>query len=197
MAVLLVLAAPAPASADQISDAQACSAMTDSLMRLTCFDRIFPKKEAAETAPASPRAPSNVWEITREKAAIDDSPKIVAILLPRDPAGSYLGSFALAARCIENTTSVLITPGEMVVADVKVTTRLDDKPAQIGVWQKSDNFRAIGLWNGSKSIPFLKELAQGQTLFVRVEDGSRKDVIFDLANIGEVASEISAACNWK
>jgi hypothetical protein len=85
----------------------------------------------------------------------------------------------------------------MVVADVKVTTRLDDKPAQIGVWQKSDNFRAIGLWNGSKSIPFLKELAQGQTLFVRVEDGSRKDVIFDLANIGEVASEISAACNWK
>ncbi len=175
--------------------------VADSLQRLTCFDRAFPKGEApaSETAaPAAPETGTGSWQVTREKSAIDDSPKITAYLAPNEAQSGGLFTKALIVRCVENTTSVIVATDDFQIgADTGgITYRIDDAPAVSARWGMSDNNSAMGLWNGGTAIPFLKALRTAKKLAVRTEMQKRVDMTFDVTGISGVVDEIAVACNW-
>lgn len=197
--VVLSMLVGTPSAADQLADAKTCSTMTDSLQRLTCFDRIFPPGTAPPLAEAPNPTSSSSWEITRERSAIDDSPKVIAVLRPSDTTeiGILAGRVALLFRCIENTTSVLISTGSFMADAPQVTIRFDANPARTTRWDVSSNYQAVGLWSGGEAIPFLKQIRNGQKMVVRVQGRERTDATFELGTAEPLIDEIAKACNWS
>lgn len=179
---------------------QECSAIGDSLQRLTCFDKLFPKgeKPAAENTTDKVSSPSN-WDISEDRSPIDDSLRIAAFLLPRDAEKQMrlLGGPSLLLRCRDNTTSVVYTTGRFSANDhIKLTYRISDEAPKTETWTSSTDRQALGLWDGGKAIPFLKLLKNGQTLAIQTANPST-EAVFDLGDVEAVVSKISDACNWK
>lgn len=98
------------------SDPRVCSAITDSLQRLNCYDRIFPVGQAEATtdeaeAVSTDRAVEEVtWIIQEDKSPLDDSPSVAAYLFPTTATSTGVGDgeATLMLRCRENTTSLII-----------------------------------------------------------------------------------------
>lgn len=181
------------------SKPEECAAIGDSLQRLTCFDKLFPKGEApkAETGEKTP-APGN-WDITEERSPIDDSPRITASILPKGVSKeTYSRSDPLLAlRCYDNTTSIIYLHGKFSANDApNVTYRIGDKPPSTERWSRSDNFQSVGLWRGSRAIQLMKRLKNGETLAIQTDD-PRTEAVYDLGNVEDVISKISKACDWK
>lgn len=178
--------------------------IADSLQRLTCFDAAFPKAGIAALptvgaeAQAEPATGFGSWQVEREKSAIDDSPKITAYLAPNEAQSGGLFAKALIVRCVENTTSVIVATDDFQIGAETggITYRIDSSPAVTARWAMSDNNSAMGLWNGSTAIPFLKSLRDAKKLAVRTEMQKRVDMTFDVTGISAVLDEVAKACNW-
>lgn len=201
--LLFIFVTSAGAQGDLATRAAACSGISDSLARLICFDKIFPANVANAVGPspdALPKAPiSRTWEVEASTSAVDDSPSVVAALMPKSATGTGFGtpSLVVVLRCVENTTSVVLSTSMfMTEENVPVTIRLDDRPAAKTSWGRSTNYKALGLWNGTTAIPFIRELASASRLVVRVEERDRVDGEFELGEIREVAEQVAKACNW-
>ncbi|MDT6940773.1 type VI secretion system-associated protein TagO [Brucella pseudogrignonensis] len=180
---------------------QECSAIGDSLQRLTCFDKLFPKSEVAEQKAEAAEGESDLarWEITEEKSPIDESPRITAFITPKSTGSSkpLLGEPSIVLRCYDKKTSVVYLHNQFGMNDqTGVTYRIGSEPAKTEKWSRSDNYRAVGLWSGNKAVPFIKKLKNGETLAIQT-DNPRSEAVFDLGNVEEVAAKLAAACNWK
>jgi type VI secretion system VasI family protein len=212
LALAAIIASSSIAIAQQpssvaIEQAQRCSAELDTLKRLNCFDGVFPNGRAeggelGSTIRADQPTASlpSAWRIDLEKSPLDDSPKVTAILLPDSTSagnGFMMGSNALALRCHENTTSVVLSTSLFMASDtVRVTTRIGAAAPSSSAWERSSNMRAVGLWSGSQAIPFIRSLEDGETLFVRVEDRERVDMTFNLSDVSEARRSVAQACGW-
>lgn len=178
---------------------QECSSIGDSLQRLTCFDKLFPKQDAINTNEETvPLTPSK-WDISEERSPIDDSPRITATLLPKniDKESARRDTPMLAFRCYDNTTSVIYLHSRFSSTEQpRVTYRVSSTSPVTERWSRSDNYQSVGLWRGDKAIPFMKKFKDGDTLAVQTDD-PRSEAVFDLGNVEAVVSKISDACNWK
>lgn len=181
---------------------QQCSNIADSLQRLTCFDKLYPKSENTEetqSAETKAEAINSPWDVTEEKSPIDDSPRIRAFILPKneDTKRSILGSTGLGLRCYDNTTSVIYLHGQFSINDsTQITYRLGDRSPQSEKWGSSDTRQAIGLWSGSRAIPFMKQLKNGMTLAIQTQN-PRSEAVFELGNVEDIVTKIANACKWK
>lgn len=205
---LLSLSAPVAAQDDLAAKAATCAAIADSLARLTCFDKAFPASEMANMVAGTadgdqeqaPATATTAWEVEATKSALDDSPTVTALLMPASSSGTGFGdsTMALMLRCMENTTSVVLsTTMFMTSENVQVTVRLDDQPAETTSWGRSTNYKAVGLWSGAKAIPFVRNLASASRLVVRIQERDRLDAEFELADVQSVAAQVASACNWS
>jgi len=209
VAVTLAIAAGGSAFADETP--QACAMIADSLQRLTCFDKLFPKAQDSSTSGASSAngaaattsepAKTDVakWEVTEDKSSFDDSSTVAGGLLPTKLSytGVGDGEALLILRCSENRTTVVFSTNMFMTDDtVRVTTRIGDEPAASSLWTRSTNYKAVGLWDGSKAIPFIKKLRNNDKFAVRIEANDRVDAEFNLSNVEEVSAKIGAACKW-
>lgn len=188
-------------SANAQTTPQECAAMGDSLQRLTCFDKLFPKTEDSVQADSGKETVDIVpsaWDIEEEKSPIDDSMRLYAILMPREASSSsvFRGP-TLFFRCRDNKTNVLIMSDKYLIgSNQKITYRINSDKPITAQWALSDSHKAIGLWSGSQAIPFMKSLKNGDTLAIRIES-ENSEAIFDLGDVETVVSKISDACNWK
>ncbi len=69
---------------------------------------------------------------------------------------------------------------------------------EAGRWSVATNRKAVGLWSGGKSIPFLKRLVEAERLTMRVE--TRDGVYtfaFDLSGARAHVEKLAKACNWS
>lgn len=203
LAALLGATIPSIAQDELILNrASECSSIEDSLRRLTCFDQVFPADsspvDTAVGAESVNTTDASNWEIEESQSALDDSPKVVATLLPTQGAQrSFMGGPALVLRCIENTTSVVLFTGQFMIGDsASVTYRIGSDAAVTQQWNGSSNRQAVGLWSGSQAIPFIKALMDGERLVMRVEARERTDAEFEVGNVSVVRDKIAAACNW-
>lgn len=189
-------------SARSGQDAKACSAIDDSLQRLTCFDSLFPRTAAGAATPdkAPPAAPPAViWHIEEDKSPLDDSIKFTAGLSPKTVTTSGIGDaeMYLVVRCAENTTSVVFVTSMFMISErPTVTIRVGDEPARTERWSRSTNYKAVGLWSGGEAIPFLKRLKDNVRLAVRIEDKDRVDAEFDLGDVSAHIQKIRGYCKW-
>jgi type VI secretion system protein VasI len=189
------------ATADIRDQAQECARLDDSLHRLTCFDRLFPKTvedEAEESR--DPTNPALQWAIDEGRSSIDDSPRVTAGLIAKEVSSTGLGKGEafLLMRCSENTTSIILSTDMFLINEsVSVTARLGQEPASTSRWERATNYKAVGLWSGAKSIPFIRRLTEHDKLVVRIQDRDRLDAEFDLGDVKGAAQKIASACNWK
>lgn len=191
-ALIAVFCAPSWAQ-----DPQTCAAIDDSLRRLDCFDRMFPRVSAPEKT--ADRDLASPWRVTEERSPIDDSPTVSAVLAPERVSYTGLGrgTAFLAIRCRENTTSLIVSTNMFMVADpVKVTTRIGDQPSRTSGWNRSTDYKAVGLWRGGDSIPLLKEFVDDARFVVRIEEDDTITAEYNLADVSAQIGKIRAACNW-
>lgn len=180
--------------------AEQCAAIDDGAERLICYDLLFRVDREIEVSPAK----SN-WEVRTETSRIDDSTNVFLTVQSSDTFLDRFGGAGrgyMLVRCMENTTTVYFSMGDHHLADLQgygeVTYRIDSAPAQSRRFRESTDNRALGLWNGGSSIPFIRELFGAQNLLVQITPygESAITVDFPIAGLEEAIIPLREACSW-
>lgn len=156
-----------------------------------------------EQAHADGHRISGWWVIEEERAAIDDSPRVVAINYSAFDPRSYGGVTGLIAQCREGETSIVFVQDEFLMSDFRrnsfeINYRIDEAPAQSTRWGELTSNKGAGLF-GSGAEGFLRGLYGAEVFFIRVTDGNgqRHDAEFDLAGIKDAIDAVAGACGWS
>lgn len=143
------------------------------------------------------------WVINEKRAAIDDSPRVVAINYSAYDANSYTGFTALLAQCREGETSIVFVQDDFLISGMRrnsfdITYRIDSAPAQSTRWNELTTNKGAGLF-GSGSEAFLRDLYDADDFFIRLTDGDgqRHDAEFDLAGVQTAVEAVAGACGWS
>jgi len=146
---------------------------------------------------------SGWWAIKEERAAIDDSPSVVAINYSAYDARSYGGITALIAQCREGETSFVFVQDDFLMTAIRrnsfdITYRIDDARAQSTRWSELTSNQGAGLFR-SGSEGFLRDLYDAEDFFIRLTEGNGQyhDAEFDLAGIQDVIEAVAGACGWS
>lgn len=145
---------------------------------------------------------SREWFASDETDPITDQKNVFRTKLPQETPRNKFGgekSVSLMARCVRNTTSLIISFDSYQIKDrIPVTWRFDDTSPQSGRWSVSTSRQAAGLWNGSSAIPFIRQMMQAQKLVLRLSlDDGTETYTFDLSGAPEQLSPLAQACNWS
>lgn len=160
---------------------------------------------AAPPAEAAPAGGTGRWVVSEDKSAFDDSRTVVLSVEsddeirgqfgPRGPASLYL-------RCMENTTVIYLVMNDLFLSDIqgfgKVEYRIDEgKAGSVSMTASTDN-KALGLWNGGSSIPFIEKLIQGERVVFRATPFNESPVEFtvDLTGLETAVVPLREACSW-
>lgn len=156
-----------------------------------------------EAAHKEGKAISGWWSIEQQRAAIDDSPMVVAVNYSAYNPQSYSGITALIAQCREGETSVVFVQEDFLMSSIRrntfdMTYRIDDASAQNTRWNELTSNKGAGLF-GSDAEIFLRKLHEGKSFFIRLTDGNgqRHDAQFDLSGIKIAADYVANACGWS
>ena len=159
----------------------------------------------ADTTPPPSPEDHGKWQIQEDKSQLDDSATVIlSVDSTATIAGQYgsAGPATLVLRCQEGTTSAFMTLNDMFLADIEgfgtVNFRIDDKKADKVQMRASTDNKALGLWDGRGSIPFIKKLMAGQKVVFRATPMSESPVefSFDLAGLTPAIASLRKACKW-
>ena len=192
-----------------------CTTLQDNTARLACYDDIAGFKPATETATAAadpvktpiPADIASKWHLETETSAITDTATVfLSVKSTEDvqcrPYGQSSGPLTLYARCLENTTALLIV-GDCQFASGfggygEVTFRTDKDKANTLNMQESTNSQSIGFWTGGRAIPAIQSLFGKERLTVRVTPFGMSPVeaVFDIAGLEDASKPLREACEW-
>ncbi len=146
---------------------------------------------------------SGWWTIENSKAAIDDSPKIVALNYSLYKERSYAGSHHLFMRCTEGKTAFIFIQDDFLISGYRrssfdIVYRFDDDPPTRTRWSELTSNKGAGLF-GRKAISFLRKIKGRKKLFIRLTEsnGQVHDSIFDLSGADRAITLIAEACAWQ
>ena len=202
-AAVFIMSAAAVAHAEETT--QSCSALEDKDQRLSCFDKLFPKplessaEKVGEDKPVSPDV--GAWAISTNTSPLDDSKTVQATLFPKTAVGTGVGtpSPMLIIGCKEKVTTFVVYADIFMTEDEpEVTLRIGKDAPITRKWRRATNYKAVGLWRGQQSIPFLKSLEgrNNESLFVRVRATDRVDAEFELGDVKAAIASVRDACKW-
>jgi type VI secretion system protein VasI len=79
-----------------------------------------------------------------------------------------------------------------------VEYRIEKQAASSKRFTESTNNRALGLWNGSEAIPFIKKLVGADTLLVRFTPYNDNKITakFDISGLEKAIKPLRRNCNW-
>lgn len=225
MALLL----PAGVSAQETIDPEArslaagviiCYLMleTDDAARLACYDRELAEATADAAQDTEdlgvPAAPADLsaaptesgmfgqWKIDIQDDPMDDRQNVFVMLLSSDAAPSSVGSAesgGLVFRCLDDTTSVLVTfPRYMGSRGQAVRFRIDGGEPFTQWWSVSTDGKTLGAFYGIDSIPFIRSLFDHTTLVVEASPFERNPMTltFDIADVELAHAPVAEACHW-
>jgi len=186
-----------------------CSAITDGVKRLECFDNLASSDQAEANKQASEdlggQTTSDNWHTTINQSKIDDTTTVILLTPSKDEVQGRFNRTAtpvLILRCLENTTSAFINFDGLFMADSggygRVTFRVDKTKAVTRSFSASTNHKALGLWGGGQAIPFIQNLMDGSALIVQATPHSESPVTmeFDISGLKEAIQPLRKACNW-
>jgi len=187
-------------SATAQSTGEGCAKIQADNQRLECYDLIFKQERVG-----GPTQGVGAWRVTEDVSLIDDSRTVFLRLTSED---SHPGRFGgreksyLAIACRENTTSLWMTFADNFMSSNagsgSVTYRIDDEEARSQGFRESNDNSALGLWNGSTAIPFVKRLIGNERLVVRATPFSESSVTatYDIRGLENAIVPLRQACNW-
>ncbi|TGD41290.1 lytic transglycosylase [Pseudotabrizicola sediminis] len=145
---------------------------------------------------------SGWWTIESSRAAVDDSPQVIALNHSQFQANSFMGQTALVARCIEGETALVFVQEDFLMNDFQrnsfeMTLRIDDQPSQQARWNSLTNNKGAGLF-GREAETFIRSIYDADRLFLRLVEskGQQHDAQFDLAGSQEAIEAVAGACGW-
>lgn len=160
-----------------------------------------------QDAPAPAAAPEDVgaWRVSEDHSAFDDSATVILSLDADMPITGQYGQTVrpgLVLRCKENTTSAFFDMGDYFLADIqgygRIDTRVDKEKSVVIRADASTDNHALGLWSGAQAIPFIKRIAAGEHLAVRITpyNESAKEISFSLTGLDAALPKLRGACKW-
>ena len=189
-----------PAQSQTIEEGKECGAVKDTAKRLLCYDLVF-----KTTQSNVPIIGKGSWDVSIDKSKLDDSKSVFLFLdsidLHTDRYGSEK-SLNIIIRCKENSTALYISFADQFMSDLNggdiVTYRIDKQKAKKKTFSASNNSAFLGLWNGGRSIPFIKELISGKELYVVATPHSSSAVsgAFKIEGLREAIKPLREACSW-
>lgn len=145
---------------------------------------------------------SGWWTIETSRAAVDDSPQIVALNHSQFRPNSFSGQIALLARCIEGDTALVFVQDDFLMHDFRrnsfnMTLRIDDEPSQQSRWSSLTNNKGAGLF-GREAETFIRTIYDSERLFIRLveSNGQQHDALFELAGAQDAFEAVAGACGW-
>jgi hypothetical protein len=145
---------------------------------------------------------SGWWTIESTRAAVDDSPQIVALNHSQFQPNNFMGQTALIARCIEGETAIVFVQDDFLMNDYRrnsfeMTLRIDEQPSQQSRWSSLTNNQGAGLF-GRDAETFIRSIYEAERLFIRLveSNGQQHDALFELAGAQDAFEEVAAACGW-
>lgn len=180
--------------------AASCAASADIEAMRSCLKTMAgrPKPQTADALAAAIRT----WDVQTVQSRMDSSKSIVLSLESDDEVQTRMGQRErprLILRCVENVTAAYVSAGWFLGDAVPVQWRADKDQALAQTWQRSDNRRAAGLWNGARAIPFIKALLGKSLLVMRVtpyQEGP-KEMAFHIEGLDKVITPLQQACRWE
>lgn len=145
---------------------------------------------------------SGWWTIEASRAAVDDSPQIVAINNSQFRPNSFMGQTALVARCVESETALVFVQDDFLMNEYQrnsfeMTLRIDDERPQPSRWNSLTSNKGAGLF-GRDAETFIRSVYDAERLFIRLveSNGQHHDALFELAGAQDAFEDVAAACGW-
>lgn len=183
---------------DLIDSATGCAEITSDDARLLCYDVLF-------RTTLNSQIPEMEWVVDIQTSQMTDEETVSLIVVSNESVDCSFGRqsrTSLILRCLENTTSAIFhTQCHMASGHGgygNVTYRVGDNAPETREFEASTNNRALGLWRGAQSIPFIQDLLGQDRLLVRMTPyGSNPiEVSFNITGIDEEIVPLREACNW-
>jgi type VI secretion system protein VasI len=178
-------------------DAAACASKKIDAERLECYDLAF-KKNVHVSAESK-------WNVRVETSKIDDSKTVFLDVDSAETLRNQYGQMSranLTIACREGVTDIWIQMGGYFLASTggfgEVTVRIDKRPAKKLHFLESTDHKALGLWRSS-GIPFIREMLNGNSMFVRITPFSESAVTaeFPIVGLSEAIKPLATACKWQ
>ncbi len=170
--------------------------------RLSCYD-----EESGIKLPSKAASIRSDWNVVTETSVLTDDKNVYISTNSKERIAcgwaSNSSTATLLVRCQENTTAIYLrTDCHVASSDYDnygdITYRIDDLPAKTRGFSASSNNKALGLWSGGASIPFIKRLLGHDKLIMRFTPYSEspETVTFNIAGLNEKIKPLREACNW-
>ena len=187
-------------------DADKETAPEDALQAVAWADTRFPTIDYTlapfEQAGLNGHGISGWWTIEASRAAVDDSPQIIALNHSQFTPNAFSGQTALVARCIEGETALVFVQDDFLMNNFRrnsfeMTLRVDDLPSQQSRWSSLTNNRGAGLF-GREAESFIRTIYDAERLFIRLfeSNGQQHDALFELAGAQDTFEAVAGACGW-
>lgn len=185
-----------------------CTKLSDSKVRLACYDSIFGTAFVEKDEPEQPAGDKLIstenWIVRTSVSNVDDSQNVVLITEALDPNKGRFGNevrLSFLAACRENSTNIWFHFGGHFMSDYqhgRVTYRIDKQEAKRKSFIESNNHESLGLWSGGSAIPFLKQLMGHDRLYIKATPHSESalEAVFDISGLEEAIKPLREACNW-
>ncbi|WP_306253894.1 type VI secretion system-associated protein TagO [Parvularcula sp. IMCC14364] len=181
-------------------DGPSCAKKNDDSERLRCYDLVY------RVTASAPKPIDSDWRVREETSKLDDTKTVfMEVNSNENHVGRFgqEGKLRLSLRCQENTTALAIYfAGEFMASGasdyVRVDYRIDDNPASSANFVESTNNEWLGLWNGSRAIPFIKQMFGASTMYVRATPFSESSVDgeFNISGVQDAIKPLREACSW-
>jgi hypothetical protein len=198
---------PQPAaSAPPTAPAAEAATLNDEAVTVAWADSRFPAIDYTlapfEQANRDGHKVSGWWTIESSRAAVDDSPQIVALNHSQFQPNNFTGQTAVIVRCFEGETAFVFVQDDFLIHDYStnsfgMTLRIDDQTALQSNWNSLTNNQGAGLF-GRDAETFIRSIYSAERLFIRLveSNGQQHDALFDLAGAQDAFEAVAAACGW-
>lgn len=201
---------PSVAAADE-ERFEKCHQMSTDDIRLKCYDReteysktTDDSKEKEEVTEAEPRPitepDGKQWRLSGERSALDSRKDVWLSVISDNTEGNSVGSpirATLWLRCMENKTNVLISFDRYTTDNQNVRYKFDDESVQKQWMETIRGGDGIGIWSGSRAIPFIKKMYGKERMVVAYNTYSGPvEFTFNISGVRARIDTLAKECEW-
>lgn len=191
-----------------------CHKLTTDYIRLMCYDTVtgYVKPPASPSNPAQIEGSQAVtvaeakpkgqqWRLETENSALHNRKDVWLSVSSSNTEGNVIGTpepATLWLRCMENSTNLLIGFNRYTSDNQNVQFKLDDGPIQDQWMETMRGGEGIGIWSGSRAIPFIKGMFDKEALVLSYDTYEGPvEFTFNISGLREQIEPLASACGWS
>jgi len=209
-AIILLIPSSSLAEGNEFSE---CHMMATDALRVQCYDKatgyvkpteatnIEPETVAPQPTVQDLKVTGQQWQMTTERSALHNREDVWLSVKSENTEGNAIGSpeyASLLLRCMENATNVLILFSRYTSDDQNVQYRMDDEALKKQWMEPLRGGEGIGIWSGSRAIPFIKGIVGKSTLILSYDTYEGPvEFSFNVSGLSERIEPLATACGWQ